>query len=71
MIERDLRPVLFAMLLIISLVLCAVQAVVSIRQENICWRAGYEMPVTYGGQVWCFGSGGNPRVIAIEDLSEE
>lgn len=53
--------------LLILLVICSLGAmlVVSVRQENACWRAGYEMPVNYGGTYYCFGREGRPEVVAL------
>jgi len=43
---------------------------VTVRQENTCWRAGYELPVNYAGECWCFGREGRPEVVALAALED-
>ena len=49
--------------------LIASDFVVSVRQENACWAAGYELPVNYAGTCYCFGRDGRPDVVALASLS--
>jgi len=41
-----------------------------VRQENACWAAGYELPVNYAGECWCFGRDGRPEVVALAALED-
>lgn len=57
------------LLLLAFACLIASDFVVSVRQENACWAAGYELPVNYAGTCYCFGRDGRPDVVALASLS--
>lgn len=59
--------------LFIVLVVCLLGSlfIQGVRQENTCWRAGYETPINYAGDVYCFGRGGEPEVVALASLRQE
>ena len=48
--------------------LLATAFVQSIRQENTCWRNGYERPVSYQGEWYCFGREGRPDLVVLDTL---
>jgi len=64
-------PVIAVMLLLMFVCLLVAAGVESVRQENACWRNGYEMPVNYAGNTYCFGRGGEPEVVALAALQQE
>jgi len=60
-----------AALFVLSVVcLLGAMFVVSVRQENVCWAAGYELPVNYAGECWCFGRDRQPEVVALAALED-
>ena len=63
-------PVIAALLVLMFVCLLGAAFVETVRQENACWRNGYEMPVNYAGSVYCFGRGGEPEVVALDSLTE-
>jgi hypothetical protein len=66
--HRELRAWLVALVMLALLVLCAAQLVTTVRDENVCWDAGYELPVHYAGEMWCFGRDGEGVVVALADV---
>ena len=40
----------------------------TVQQENTCWAAGYETPINYRGECFCFGREGQPEVVALAVL---
>jgi len=61
----EVAAALFVVALACMLVALFVEGV---RQENACWAAGYELPVNYAGECWCFGREGRPEVAALAAL---
>lgn len=64
-----LAELLAVLLLLIFACLIFSSFVVSVRQDNACWAAGYELPVTYAGTCYCFGRDGRPDVVALASLN--
>lgn len=66
--RSERQATVLAVVLLILMLACVFQLVVTLRQENTCWDAGYEIPVNYGGQTWCFGRDGQGVAVAIDDV---
>jgi len=66
--NRWIVEVMAALLVLVAICSLGAMFVVSVRQENACWAAGYELPVNYAGECWCFGRDGRPEVVALAVL---
>jgi len=64
-------PVIVALLVLMFLCLLGASFIETLRQENACWRAGYETPINYAGNTYCFGRDGRPEVVALAALQQE
>jgi len=56
-----------ALFLMVMCVFLAVAFARTIHEENTCWAAGYEIPINYAGETWCFGQDGEPVAIALPE----
>ena len=63
--------VLAALLVLLIMCFLGTMFVQGVRQENACWRAGYDTPINYAGNVYCFGRDGRPEIVALAALSQE
>jgi len=52
------KQTLLALLLLVGLLMCVWMLLTSVHQENVCWEHGYQTPIYYDGQCWCFGRDG-------------
>lgn len=68
---KTVGGVIAGLLVLMFLCLLGAAFVETVRQENACWRAGYETPINYAGSVYCFGRGGRPEVVALAALRQE
>jgi len=40
----------------------------TVHQENVCWANGYETPINYLGECYCFGKDGQPEITKLSEL---
>jgi len=66
--HRWILEVVAALLVIVFACFLGVMFLQTLQQENTCWAAGYETPITYRGECYCFGRDGQPEVMALAKL---
>jgi len=63
------KETLLAALMLFILIMCAIGFCAVVRQESLCWDNGYETPVNYLGDMYCFGKDGEPVAVLMSELS--
>lgn len=58
------RVVLVLWCIVIGLVFLA-SVVLGVWEENACLVAGFDVPIVYRGEVYCFGREGKPEIVLI------
>jgi len=69
-VKKTVSGIAIGFLMLAFLMFCVISLVITIRQENTCWRAGYEIPINYAGQTWCFGYQGEAIAVALDDVDQ-